>query len=300
MPKPWAKDRNRRRKAAEAQGQHITEERERRAPVSIHSTFSLPASAAPTFPPSSRYHFDTGGVYGLHPGHPMRNVSGLLPDFDDSDDERELTPIVPVYTMPAPTTPRDFSALCSDSSHPWRTIRCRHHRLRPPCREQRPFPRSLPKRVSAPLPAIHMVAVDSIQTPLAPPLSAVDISFPPAPTPVSPAPAPIPILPSPPHVSATTLPAETAYGLVHSKFALACARELPDIAVTLDQVFDLVWGPYAGNNQKNLLVELPPDRLVFLCTLAAIVALEPVFEGFLQPVIIDFVAAWVDHCSGFG
>ncbi|KAJ7807882.1 hypothetical protein B0H13DRAFT_2386187 [Mycena leptocephala] len=112
----------------------------------------------------------------------------------------------------------------------------------------------------------------------------------PAPS-ICPCPADHLLLPIPPLAPAPSLPAETTYGLVHTKLALACARELPNSVVTLEQVFDLVWGPYRNNDEKNLLVALPPDRLIFLCTLAAIAALEPVFEGFLQPVIMEFARA---------
>ncbi|KAF8129689.1 hypothetical protein K438DRAFT_1887161 [Mycena galopus ATCC 62051] len=306
MTKAWAKEKKRRRKEEEAR--RFEEERERRAPVSTPSPLSFPA--APTFAPSSLYHNDLAGVYGLHPAHPMHNTSGLLsidddepipansPRFrcDDIPDEQpvdavhasshrwsdavpKLATIHTVDVAPPVPAPRDFSALCSGSAHPWRTIRRRNHRLLPQRREQRPFPWPLPKRVPASLTAIHTVAVDPTPTPPTPPPLVVDI-------------------PPPPVVLAPTLPAETAYGPVHTKLALACAHELPNRVITLEQVFDIVWGPYADNNQKNLLVQLTADQLVLLCTLAAIAAVEPVFAGFLHPVIMNFADTWVAHCRG--
>ena len=157
---------------------------------------------------------------------------------------------IPTQLAPAVScSPRDWSTLRSDSAHPWRAIRRRNYRLRPQRPERRPFPRSLPKTVqSLPPPPIHAILVD----------------------------------PSP------TLPAETPYGVVESGLALACASELPDGAAVLDDLFDLVWGLYAHDDDKNHLVRLPTDQLVFLCTLAKIVALEPVFATFLHPVISDF------------
>ncbi|KAJ7739722.1 hypothetical protein B0H14DRAFT_2990684 [Mycena olivaceomarginata] len=153
--------------------------------------------------------------------------------------------------------PRDWSTLRSDSAHPWRAIRHRSYRLRPQRPERRPFPRSLPKTVpSLPPPPIHAVLVD-----------------------LSP-----------------MLPAETPYGVVESGLALACASELPHGVSVLADLFDLVWGSYAHDDDKDYLVRLPTDRLVFLCTLAKIVALEPVFTTFLHPVISDFAIRWVAHC----
>ncbi|KAJ6583818.1 hypothetical protein B0H10DRAFT_2096326 [Mycena sp. CBHHK59/15] len=268
MPKPWAKEKTRRRRlGAEEEARHF---------ASVHT----PLSPSP-IPPAT---------------HPRAVTSAPAPIFSRASpphnsswyqDDVEISTILTICTPSLPAS-RDFSSLRSPASaHPWRTIRRRNHRLLPQRRVQRPFPISLPKRTLISAPRADTLAVHAILPSLSPqhppPLSSViDV-------------------PSPSVMAAktpVTLPAMTAYGLVHTKFALACAGELPDIVVTLEQVFDLVWGPHVDDDQKNLLVGLPPDRLVFLCTLAAIAGLEPVFEGFLQPVIMNFARAWVAHCRG--
>jgi hypothetical protein len=42
---------------------------------------------------------------------------------------------------------------------------------------------------------------------------------------------------------------------------------------------------------------MPPQQLIFLGTLAAIAAFEPVFQEFLNPVMTDFAQMWVSHCE---
>ncbi|KAJ7160596.1 hypothetical protein C8R43DRAFT_947811 [Mycena crocata] len=295
MTKPWAKEKTRRKKAEEAR----RAEEEKEFPALVSTPTPLPTSAVlallsmPDEQERQRFH---AGRLRWQPGDQMRCGStvysigedGLVSSWCESACEQ---PLAAIHVASSQSIPRDFSALRSESPHPWRTIRRRNHRLLPQRRAQRPFPKSFPKRTTISAPRADTVL--ALQSDL--------------PRPSSPPPQPDPPLLSPPSIvnttppsiePATTLPAETAYGLVQTKFALACARELPHITVTLDQVFDVVWGPHATNKNRNLLVKLPPDRLVFLCTLAAIAALEPVFEGFLQPAITDFAHAWVAHCRG--
>ncbi|KAJ7460396.1 hypothetical protein B0H11DRAFT_2286159 [Mycena galericulata] len=193
---------------------------------------------------------------------------------DDSSDP----PVAEVFTIPAahlPLRPRDFSALRSESAHPWRTIRRRNHRLLP---QRRPFPRSLPKKTT--IPTCTVPAPASPPTPLAP------MAAPPLPPVVA---------PSPPPVQAPTLPAKTPYGLVRSSLALACAGEKAVLSAVSD-VFDIAWGSHTTAMQKVHLLDLPGDQLVFLCMLAEFVTLEPVFRDFLHPAIADFAHGWVTHC----
>ncbi|KAJ6447580.1 hypothetical protein C8R45DRAFT_1115814 [Mycena sanguinolenta] len=185
-------------------------------------------------------------------------VYGPLSADDDGNLEPLTVPIASVRTtflLPVPLPPRDWSTLRSDTAHPWRTIRRRNHRLR------RPFPQSLPKILS-----LH--------------------HLPPPPRPV------IIDIPPPPIAAPPTLPAGTAYGLVHSNLALACACELPEVSVAFQEILEITGGP---PEDREELGALPPDRLVFLTTLAAIAALDGVFKQFLYPVITDFTGHWVAH-----
>ncbi|KAJ6545231.1 hypothetical protein B0H19DRAFT_1167174 [Mycena capillaripes] len=191
------------------------------------------------------------------------------------------TPTHPVHAVPladSRSTPRDFSALRGDSTHPWRTIRRRNHWLLPQWREQhekRPFPKSFPKRAIISTPDVDILAVDSL------------LMLPPPPPPVA--------VPLPPPVQAPTLPAKTPYGLVRSSLALSCAGEKAVLNAVSD-VFDIAWGPHTTVTQKFHLLELPGDQLGFLCMLAEFVALEPVFREFLHPAIANFAHGWVTHC----
>ncbi|KAJ7148427.1 hypothetical protein C8R43DRAFT_952533 [Mycena crocata] len=193
----------------------------------------------------------------------------------NTDGEHIPTQLAPVLSC----GPRDWSALRSDSAHPWRTIRRRSYRLRPQWREQhekRPFPKSLPKRAIISAPHADIFAVDSLS--------------------MLPPPPPLPVAaPSPPPVQAATLPAETPYGLVCSSLALACAGEKAVLNAVSD-VFDIAWGPHTTATQKVHLLELPGDQLVFLCMLAEFAALEPVFRDFLHPAVANFAHEWVTHC----
>ncbi|KAJ7705126.1 hypothetical protein B0H14DRAFT_3028077 [Mycena olivaceomarginata] len=166
------------------------------------------------------------------------------------------------FPLPLSLPPRDWSTLHSDTAHPWRTIRRRNHRVRPQRPERRPFPQSLPK-------------ILSLQH-LPPPVSPAVLDIPPDPI-----------------AAAPTFPANTAYGLVHSNLALACTRELPDVYASFEEILEIAGGP--PDDRKDLLGALPPDQLVFLSTLAAIAALDRVFQQFLYPVIADFTDRWVAH-----
>ncbi|KAJ6549509.1 hypothetical protein B0H10DRAFT_1969011 [Mycena sp. CBHHK59/15] len=115
-------------------------------------------------------------------------------------------------------------------------------------------------------------------------------------------PAPLPFLPYDPllfqgPILARSLLAETAYGLVQSGLALVCAREHPWVQLAWGEISVIAWGSYSAMGSE-FLADLPPDHLVFLAILTQIVALEPVFERFLYPVIADFASTWAAHCSG--
>ncbi|KAJ6587764.1 hypothetical protein B0H10DRAFT_1961354 [Mycena sp. CBHHK59/15] len=117
-----------------------------------------------------------------------------------------------------------------------------------------------------------------------------------------PRPLPLPSLPYDPlplqgPVPARSLPAETAYGPVQSGLALVCAREHPWAQLACGEISAIAWGSYSTAG-SDFLADLPPDQLVFLAVLAQIVALEPVFEGFLHPAIANFAGTWAAHCSG--
>jgi hypothetical protein len=100
-------------------------------------------------------------------------------------------------------------------------------------------------------------------------------------------------IPPDPIAAAPTFPANTAYGQVHSNLALACARELPDVYASFEEILEIAGGP--PDDREDLLGALPPDQLVFLSTLAAIAALDRGFQQFLYPVIADFTDRWVAH-----
>ncbi|KAJ7810443.1 hypothetical protein B0H14DRAFT_2863945 [Mycena olivaceomarginata] len=166
------------------------------------------------------------------------------------------------FHLPPSLPPCDWSTLRSVTAHPWRTIRCRNHRVRPQRPERRPFPQSLPK----------ILSLQHLPSPLLP--AVLDI---------------------PPNsiAAAPTFPANTAYGQVHSNLALACARELPDVYASFEEILEIAGGP--PEDREDLLGALPPDQLVFLSTLAVIAALDRTFQQFLYPVIADFTDRWVAH-----
>ncbi|KAJ6546585.1 hypothetical protein B0H10DRAFT_2089084 [Mycena sp. CBHHK59/15] len=222
------------------------------------------------------------------PDQPHFDTTTLL--FMDEDD----TSSVPCTPMPLNCALRDFSALRSETPHPWRTIRRRTQRLLPQRSARLPFPRSLPKWLPIPpqptlqpTAAIHSISENRDD---------------PIPVLVMPRPAPLPIVPYDPlplqgPVSPCSLPAETAYGPVQSGLALVCAREHPWVQLALGEISAIAWGSYY-DTPGDCLADLPPDQLVFLAILVEITSLEPVFSGFLHPVITDFANTWAAHCSG--
>ncbi|KAJ7752549.1 hypothetical protein B0H16DRAFT_1545752 [Mycena metata] len=97
-------------------------------------------------------------------------------------------------------------------------------------------------------------------------------------------------------VPSVVSPRMTSYGQVRSDLALACASEQPQAAFALSNLFEVVFGPYPRPEDQDYLAQLPADQLIFLCTLVAFVALEPVLTEFLHPAIISFAMGWVTHC----
>ncbi|KAJ7601867.1 hypothetical protein B0H17DRAFT_1122788 [Mycena rosella] len=276
-----------------ARAQKLLEEEQQRVEVETAQRASCRAWPAH---PDSRPFFDTSTLIFYDddtpqlvfpPNHPAANCHPHLQSYiyGSLDDEP------PPHLLPIRGAP----------------IRRRNHRLFPQRREQRPFPKALPKRTVISAPHADILAIIPshpliVSPPLPPPredhppglslrpidilglwplhhddpihpdeVPALDI---PAPL-ICPCPADHLVLPVP------TLPAQTAYGLVRSSLAVACAGE----KAVLDAVSD-----------KFHLLELPGDQLVFLCMLAEFVVLEPVFREFLHPAIANFAHGWVTHC----
>ncbi|KAJ7445492.1 hypothetical protein B0H11DRAFT_2087029 [Mycena galericulata] len=269
---PAAQKQKRRREEKLLEGQRLRVEEGLARHVPVSTPVPHPSSMALVSEPIPRWRDFPRG----HPAEnwPLHLQAYLYDPTYPRDDDLPPQPIHVVHVANSISTRRDFSALRSTASaHPWRTIRRRNQRLLPESTARRPFPRSLPKR-----PVIHTIVDDP--TPMPPPVVSVVTT------------------PLPPVTIAPTLPADTAYGLVHTKLALACAREFPNSVLTLAEVFDITWGPQADNKHKGLMMELPADQLVFLAALAAIADAEPVFEGFLYPAIASFANGWVAHCRG--
>ncbi|KAJ7510948.1 hypothetical protein B0H11DRAFT_1956689 [Mycena galericulata] len=184
-----------------------------------------------------------------------------------------------IYSVPAahlPLRPRDFSALRSESAHPWRTIRRRNHRLLP---QRRPFPHSLPK---------HMLAPEELPPPppaTLNPIHGLLTEDPNDPVPVLVLPRPVRLpwdpyhfIPSQYPLPARSLPGETVYGPVQSGLALVCAHEYPWMFVAHANISEIAWGahpPDVLDEREDVLHELPPDQLVFLAVLVQICNLEP-------------------------
>ncbi|KAJ7104941.1 hypothetical protein C8R44DRAFT_746188 [Mycena epipterygia] len=290
--KEKARKKARAQKLLEEEQQRVEVETVQRASVSTPTSLITPAT--PIVAPSGTVIDDTSihGIYDrqrrawpAHPdSRPFFDTSTLM--FYDNDTPQLPPPLVPVLHITDSGRPRDFSALRGiASTHPWRTIRRRNHRLFPQRREQRPFPRALPKRTVIAAPHTDILAILDhpliVSPPLPPPredrppglslrpidilglwplhpddpihpdkVPALDI---PAPL-ICPCPADHLVLPVP------ALPAQTPYGLVRSALALACASEQPHAASALSAVFDIVWRPYPHEDDQNHLVELPGDH----------------------------------------
>ncbi|KAJ7034240.1 hypothetical protein C8F04DRAFT_1395675 [Mycena alexandri] len=300
MAKAWARQMAKRRKA---------EAEERRALVST----SIPPALSP--PPPDRlirlnarandasrgifpvWSFDENGDYldDLAP-EPIT----VPPPLSWSDDfpATAVTTIHTVYTEPVTWAPRDFSALRSESGHPWRTI-------------------------STPIPAVvHVVSDDP--TPLLPRhvlladniLVSNPVLIPnnfhradePVPVLVLPRPVPLPwdpyyFMPTEYSTAEKSLPAETFYGVVQTGLALVCAREYPWIDLACTRISEIAWGahpPDEFDEREDVLDLFLPDQLVFLMVLVEICRLEPDFTGFVEPAIADFVNAWLNHCWSIG
>ncbi|KAJ7434698.1 hypothetical protein FB451DRAFT_1467254 [Mycena latifolia] len=220
-------------------------------------------------------------------GSPTPSESKPLDWFDDAPDIPTVQVIHAAHSAPSP---RDLSALCSESGHPWHTIRRRNRRLLP---ERRPFPRSLPKCLPAryaPLP-----------TPATPIHALIPHRDPDEPLPVLVLPLamslpddPYDLLPLQREPVPRLLPAATAYGTVQSGLALVCAQEYPWVHVALNNISEIAWGPHL-DERREYLFDLQPDQLVFLTILAEMTSLEPDFALFFDSAIADFTNAWVDH-----
>ncbi|KAJ7082380.1 hypothetical protein B0H15DRAFT_852742 [Mycena belliarum] len=234
---------------------------------------------------------------------PPPNFDHRPPARSWSDDPPAVDRIHSIYTTPTPPPPRDFSALRSETAHPWRTVRRRNQRLLP---LRRPFPQSNPKRPSVlpqlP-PSVHRIG-DGEPTPL---LAAADPEEDPGPIPllVLPRPQPLPydpyhFMPRETPTPDRSLPAETFYGLVQSGLALVCAYEYPWNDIARSDISVIACGAHPPEELNGVLDLLPPDHLVFLMVLMRICDLAPDFAGFLEPAIADFVHAWWDHCWSFG
>ncbi|KAJ6577840.1 hypothetical protein B0H19DRAFT_1370910 [Mycena capillaripes] len=275
MTKPWAVQKRKKKE------QKLLEEKEQQRAegetvlqVSVSTSHSFQEATAPRCTPSH---------CNLHPRLVWNAAREVLTEVPCEDELPGVDCIYATHSIPPPTTPipRDFSALRGDSTHPWHTIRQRIRRLLPQRPERRPFPKSLPKRTVTSAPHAEVLAVyDHLPVVSSPSLSPL------LPPPIAHVPLPIP---------APILPAHTSYGVVQTSLALVCANEKPCID-SISNLFELVWGPCPPLANKAHLVELPADQLVFLCTLAEFVALEPVFAEFLYPAIENFANGWVTHC----
>ncbi|KAJ7805436.1 hypothetical protein B0H13DRAFT_1930195 [Mycena leptocephala] len=266
------------------------------------------------------------------PAHYPEHIRAYLYDTPTPSWFHATPELAAIHTAPAIVsvlTLRDFSALRTESAHPWRTIRRRNHRLLPQRREQRPFRKSLPKRTTIPAPHADILTVQDhiparglAPTPVLVPVPApvpvpppslratvTDLlSLPPIPVLVLPLRMPVPwdpyrFIPGDFSTPARELPGESPYGPVQSGLALACAREYPWITLAIANISDIAWGswpPDVLDEREDVLYQLPPDQLVFLAVLVEICRLEPDFTGFVEPAIADFVNAWLDHCWSFG
>ncbi|KAJ7108852.1 hypothetical protein C8R43DRAFT_1043672 [Mycena crocata] len=319
----------REKKLLEEEQLRVSEERARQTPVSTpipssSSSTPRPVSSAAATDAETVHVINDGfdaGVRAFPPGHPATHYPPWMQEFIYGPVSRSPSPaptclhpspathdpswyrdddvipaILTVHACPV-STPRDFSALRGESVHPWRTIRRRNQRLLP---QRRPFPRSFPKRISPqesppPIPSAPIHVLITGQDPNDPvPILAL------------PRPIPMPgdaysILPFTAEPPSRPLPAETAYGTVHSLLALACAEQFPWLYVSLGHIAEIAWGPLSGPDvREHDLMLLPADQLVFVSALTEMIHLEPDLGIFFERGITDLANAWVDHCDSFG
>ncbi|KAJ7921069.1 hypothetical protein B0H13DRAFT_1867067 [Mycena leptocephala] len=179
------------------------------------------------------------------PAHYPEHIRAYLYDTPTGTSFYDTPELAAIHTAPATTSVlalRDFSALRTESPHPWRTFRRRNHRLLP---QRHPFPRSLPKKnpLSRPTP---------LPTPSAPKHALTADPGPYDAIPVLALPRPIP-LPGDPYDPLSmqreppprALPAATAYGTVQSALALVCAQEYPWAYLAVARISEITGGnPY--------------------------------------------------------
>ncbi|KAJ7154447.1 hypothetical protein C8R43DRAFT_1106547 [Mycena crocata] len=293
-------------------------------PISVSSAAANDAETVNVINGASRYTFPPGHpaahytpevqefIYGVSRS-PSPTPAGLQcsPSHDSSwyRDDDEIHAILTLHPTSV-SAPRDFSALRSTAStHPWRTIRRRNHRLLPQRNAPRPFPKSHPKRTIISAPRADVLAIHDhvpIRPPTPTPLAPVHATSlfglkDPIPVLVLPRPQPLPYdpyyfapreTPTPDRV----LPAETFYGVVQSGLALVCAYEYPWVQVARGNIAEITWGacpPDMYDEREDVLDLLPPDQLVFLAVLLEICRLEPHFTSFVEPAVADFVNAWM-------
>ncbi|KAJ6558374.1 hypothetical protein B0H19DRAFT_1150928 [Mycena capillaripes] len=312
-------------KLLEEQQHRVEEEKARQTPVSTPTPLITPAApiAAPLGPViddvsiHGTHDSDTPGQLAFPPVHPAAPLGqydaalGLHSVYDNCrspplppprdlswyQDDDNVNPICTVFTIPSTPAPRDFSALRSTAStHPWRTIRRRIHRLLPQRRESRPFPQALTKRtvISAPRANVLALQDDIVVVPI--PIPAITI-------PVATVPIPVPSPGEPRHPfylqrdpPACVLPSETAYGTAQSALAVACAREFPWVYLALGRISEIAWGPHPDERQGYLL-HLPCDQLIFLAALTEMMSLQPDLAIFFEKPMANLANAWVDHCD---
>ncbi|KAJ7791627.1 hypothetical protein B0H14DRAFT_3160785 [Mycena olivaceomarginata] len=270
--------------------------------ASVSTPVPLPTPAAP-LPTSSRSIFVNGVYASDHPfwdGFPSFSYDENGDRIDDEYDEPTAASTHPLAcsptTHPPPSTytPRDLSAL--RTTHPWRTIRRRNHRLLPQHREPRPFPQSLPKRtvVSAPRPNILALKEDIpvsplLEAPLVPPVVAP--------------PLPLPPPPHEPHLDGLPLRPINLLDLqqLHHGYSIH-----PDDVPPLDMPAPSLCPCPADHSPPSppiapaplpiLTPILPAVLLSHVRMSREFVELEPVFAEFLHPAIVNFVNGWVTHC----
>ncbi|KAK7036066.1 hypothetical protein R3P38DRAFT_2910422 [Favolaschia claudopus] len=195
--------------------------------------------------------------------------------------------LVPVPAKAAATTARDWSVLQVGCTNPWRTIRRRKHRLRTCCWDAPYIPVTVsavlrPVSLPEPAPILNLHEHQSQDVPLHP-----------NDTPAHTVPLPIACPCPEDHIPGPRLhSADTPFGLVHSSLAMVCAGELPEPQKIVDALALLAWGT-AEDLRRDLLLDLPPDSLVFLGVLSMVGIMESDFRPFLLPAMLGFIKHWV-------